>query len=455
MSYDKFIASKRVADQASGLRTVPSLNPMLFDFQQAIVGWALRRGRAAIFADCGLGKTPMQLEWANNVPGRCIIVAPLAVGPQTEREGAKFGVHAKYMRQDDPTQRIVITNYEMLENFNPGDFTGICLDESSILKSYTGKFRTYLIEQWTKVPFRTCYTATPAPNDFMELGNHAEFVGVMSRTEMLSMFFVHDGGETQNWRLKGHAESAFWEWMCSWSVMIRKPSDIGFSDADFSLPELKIHDRIVDDTEALREFLFPLPASTLKERLAARRRTTEARCGAASEIANSKNGSPCILWCNLNDESAQLTKSVKGAVEVKGSDSNEQKEKCMLGFSEGTVKRLVTKPSICGWGMNWQHCADMVFVGLSDSYEQFYQAIRRCWRFEQKNTVNAYIVTANTEGAVTANIKRKERDAERMHSEMVSHMRDISSHEIRSTQRTVTKYQPKAPIQIPSFLCTK
>jgi superfamily II DNA or RNA helicase len=451
-TYETFIASKRVSDRSTGLAVVPTLNPMLFDWQQAIVRWALRRGRAALFEDCGLGKTAQQLEWANHVPGRVIIVAPLAVGPQTEREAAKFGIDAKYMRQDDPKQRIVITNYEMLDRFAPDNFTGIVLDESSILKSYTGKFRTYIIDEWGSVQFRLACTATPAPNDYMELGNHSEFLGVMSRAEMLSMFFVHDGSETQQWRLKGHAEGDFWRWMCSWSIMIRKPSDIGYPDGEFTLPPLTFHERIVEDTQASHEFLFQLQASTLDERLAARRRTSSARCQAAAEIANGKNGDAVILWCNLNDESAQLTRMVKGAVEVKGSDGTEDKEQRMLGFTTGDINRLVTKPSIAGFGMNWQHCNNVVFVGLNDSYEQFYQALRRCWRFGQKRPVNCYIVTANTEGAVAANIKRKERDAERMHNEMVQHMADISTQEIRSASRTVTRYTPKQSLRLPSFV---
>ena len=451
MTYAQFIASKRIEDKSSGLLSVPKLNSMLFDWQQAIVSWALRRGRAALFADCGLGKTAMQLEWAQQIPGRVIIVAPLAVGPQTEREGVKFGVDAKYMRQDDGKTRIVITNYEMLEHFDPDNFQGVVLDESSILKSYTGKFRTYITDNWARVRFRLCCTATPAPNDYMELGNHSEFLGVMSRTEMLSMFFIHDGSETQQWRLKGHAESDFWRWMCSWSIMIRKPSDLGYDDGGFQLPPLKYHERIVEDTESSKEFLFQLQASTLDERLAARRRTTDARCTAASEIANSKRD-PVILWCNLNNESQRLAELVEGAVEVSGSHDHEHKERSLLGFSSGDSQKLVRKPSIAGSGMNWQHCANVVFVGLNDSYEQFYQALRRCWRFGQTKTVNCYIVTANTEGAVAANIKRKERDAERMHAEMVAHMSSISSAEIRSATRTQTKYTPKLEICLPEFV---
>ena len=272
MTYSNFLAKKHFDDPPTGLETVPELSPLLFDFQRAIVGWALRRGRAAIFADCGMGKTPMQLEWAKHIPGRVLIAAPLAVSGQTELEGVKFGVPVKYLREDDGKSRIVITNYEMLEHFDPSQFTGVVLDESSILKSYTGKIRTFIIEQWGRVKFRLAATATPAPNDYMELGNHAEFLGVMSRTEMLSMFFVHDGGETQQWRLKGHAEDEFWRWMCGWAVMIRKPSDIGFDDGNFILPACHIKDIIVRDQSWSDEMLFPMQAATLPERLDARHR---------------------------------------------------------------------------------------------------------------------------------------------------------------------------------------
>jgi len=227
LNYADFLEQKRVIDPATGLSVIPTLNPQLFDFQHDIVAWALRRGRAAIFADCGLGKTPMQLEWARHIPGKALVLAPLAVAQQTMREGEKFGIKAKYQRDDKDLGQITITNYEMLEHFNPDDFAGIVLDESSILKSYDGKTRTQIIDSFAKTPFRLACTATPAPNDYMELGNHAEFLGVMSRVEMLSMFFVHDGGETQKWRLKGHAETEFWKWLASWAVMIRKPSGLG------------------------------------------------------------------------------------------------------------------------------------------------------------------------------------------------------------------------------------
>lgn len=452
MNYHEFLAKKHFDDPPTGLAVIPKISPLLYDFQKAIVRWALRRGRAAIFADCGLGKTAMQLEWCKHVPGRKLIVAPLAVSGQTEKEGAKFGVPVKYMRQDDGSSESVITNYEMLEHFNPAQFEGLCLDESSILKSFTGKIRNQIIEHWGRVKFRLAATATPAPNDYMELGNHAEFLGVMTRAQMLSMFFVHDGGETQKWRLKGHAEDEFWRWMCSWAVMIRKPSDIGFEDDDFILPKCHINDVIVRDDSWSDDMLFPMQASTLAERLDARRRTISARVTECAKRANASK-QPRLIWCNLNSESEAITKSVKDAVEVKGSDSYETKEDRLLGFSSGKYRVLVTKPSIAGFGMNWQHCAEMDFVGLSDSYEQFYQALRRCWRFGQKREVHANIITADTEGAVTANIRRKEREAMAMAASMVKHMKDISSSEIRGTHRTMTHYTPAKTMTIPKFLC--
>jgi len=424
--YAEFLARKAAVDPATGLDVVPALNPALFDFQRDIVTWALRRGRAAIFADCGLGKTPMQLEWARHVPGEVLILAPLAVSSQTVREGQKFGVPVCYARSDDQiTERITITNYEMLDHFDIGRFNGVVLDESSILKSYTGKIRTQIIDGFAQTPFRLACTATPAPNDYMELGNHSQFLGVMSYTEMLSMFFVHDGGETQKWRLKGHAEADFWKWLCSWAVMIRKPSDLGYDDGDFTLPEMIMHQVTVKVDEPTSGFLFPVEAQTLQERLGARRDTIEERVQHCAAVVNATD-EPFLVWCNLNSESDALRKSITDAVEVKGSDSSEHKEKSLIGFSDGSIRSLVTKPSIAGFGMNWQHCANMAFVGLSDSYEQFYQAVRRCWRFGQKKPVNVYVITAETEGAVVQNIKRKESEAMAMAENMVTHMKDLN-----------------------------
>jgi len=445
MKYNKFIESKQTFDTSTGIKNPESINPMLFDFQSDITRWALRRGRAAIFADCGLGKTPMQLEWADHVckytKSNVLIVAPLAVSSQTVKEGVKFGVDVNQCNDaSDVESGISITNYEKLHKFNPDQFSGIVLDESSILKSYAGKYRTDLIEQWGSVQFRLACTATPAPNDFMELGNHSEFLGAMTRTEMLSMFFVHDGGETQKWRLKGHAESEYWKWLCSFAVMIQKPSDIGYDDGDFMLPDLKIHQSVVETTPTNGEYLFAMEAQTLQERIGARRDSIADRVAKCAELVNDSKES-WLIWCNLNNESAALAKAIDGAVEVKGSDKHEHKESAMMGFSSGDVRILVTKPSIAGFGMNWQHCHNVAFVGLSDSYEQFYQAIRRCWRFGQQSNVNCHIITADTEGSVVKNIQRKEMDAARMAENMVKNMSDLNSENIKGTRRTMNEYK--------------
>ena len=441
MSYVEFLKKKETFDPATGLKNIPELNPMLFEFQRDIVRWGLKRGRAAIWADCGLGKGPMALEWANHVPGEVLIVAPLAVSRQFQREAAKFNVTIGIAKnKSEIKERITVTNYERLDGFDPSQFNGVVLDESSILKSHDGKTRTALIESFQKTPFRLCCTATPAPNDHMELANHAEFLGTMTRVEMLAMFFVHDGGETSKWRLKGHAEGDFWRWLSSWAIMMRKPSDLGYSDDVFKLPEIKIHQHTVSVEKATNGFLFPIEANTLQERIGARRETTADRVKECAAIVNATDR-PFLVWCNLNTESELLGRSIKGAVEIKGSDSPEEKEAAMIGFTEGRIRVLITKPSIAGFGMNWQHCADMAFVGLSDSYEQFYQAIRRCWRFGQKKSVNVHIITAETEGAVVANIRRKESDAVKMAERMVDHMKDINAESLHGgTSRSKSEY---------------
>jgi len=440
MNYTEFLDNKSIDDKPSGLSTIPKLNQMLFDFQSDIVSWALRRGRACIFADCGMGKTPMQLEWARHISGNVLIVAPLAVASQTIREATKFNEDAmEYSEHGEVPTRVSITNYERLEHFNPDNYNGIVLDESSILKSYTGKIRNEIIERFGSIPFKLACTATPAPNDFMELGNHSEFVGAMSRTEMLSMFFVHDGGETQKWRLKGHAESEFWRWVASWSVMIRKPSDLGYDDGKFILPSLDIEQISIEHDEPQDGFLFPVEAQTLQERQAARRDTTKERAEKAASIVNDSD-EQWILWCNRNDESALLTRLIPDSVEVKGSDSTKHKIDSGIGFSDGSIRVLVSKPQIYGYGMNWQQCHNVVFVGLSDSYEQYYQAVRRCWRFGQESEVRVLIVVSELEGAVVRNIERKERDAMLMAEEMVKHMHAINEENIKGTSRTVDEY---------------
>lgn len=445
MKYADFLERKALRCPSNGLASVPELSPSLFDFQRDITAWALRRGRAAIFADCGLGKTLMQLEWARHVPGDVLILAPLAVAQQTEREAAKFDIPSvRYVRsQSEAEPGISVTNYEMLQHFDPALFAGVVLDESSILKAYDGKTRNQIIRSFGSTPFRLACTATPAPNDFMELGNHSEFLGAMTRSEMLSMFFVHDGGSTQDWRLKGHAEEAFWKWVCSWAVMLRKPEDLGYSGDGFTLPPLEILRGVVasdHSTAAARGLLFNWEAQTLQERRDARRSTIKERVAAVAELANSSD-EQWLIWCNLNSEGDAAMEAIRGAVQIAGADSLEDKTSRMLAFVEGRVRVLVSKPSICGFGMNLQNCAHVAFLGLSDSYEQFYQAIRRCWRFGQKRPVKCHIVTSDVEGAVIANIQRKQADADKMMEAMVEHMSVINSAEIRGLSRSESSYQ--------------
>lgn len=456
MDYQEFLKQKQIIVPPTGIEPVEPINPKLFDFQKDITIWALKKGRAAIFAGCGLGKTFMQLEWSRHIfehtGGMILIFAPLSVAGQTVTEGQKLGVNVTLCRtQDDCKPGINITNYEMLEHFDLSKFTGLVLDESSILKSYSGVFRNRIIELSRNIPYLLACTATPAPNDYMELGNHSEFLGVMTRAEMLSMFFVHDGGDTQKWRLKGHAVKRFWEWVASWAVMLQKPSDLGYSDDGFELPPLNIKQVTVKVDQPNTGGLFAVEALTLQERQTARRETSEDRAAACAEIVNPSDES-WINWCNLNLESELLTKFIDGSVEIRGSDTNEKKEQVAKEFISGQVKKLISKPSIFGWGMNWQHCHNMTFVGLSDSFEEIYQAIRRCWRFGQKHPVNVYIIVSETEGAVVTNIKRKEADFERMLSEMIAATQEITKANIHATRREIVEYNPQLEMIIPDWL---
>ncbi len=452
-AYLDFLASKAISDPCTGMADIPDLPDCLFPHQRDIVAWALRRGRAALFAGTGLGKSLMELAWAQAVSrhtGKPVLhLAPLAVSAQMVREAQKFGIPAHM----GDGEGICVTNYQKLDHFDLSRFGAIILDESSILKSTDGHYRNRLIKASQSIPFRLAATATPAPNDFMELGNHAEFLGIMSYTDMLATFFVHDGGSTQNWRLKGHAENEFWKWMASWAVMLRKPSDLGYPNAGYDLPPLHYHQHVVGVEYAPSMetgLLFPMQATTLAERIAARRDTVAERVAMAVEVTPSDR--PFVWWCNLNSESEAIAKTIPGAVEVRGSDDPDTKERKLIDFSEGRIRVIVTKPSICGFGMNWQHCADTGFVGLNDSFEQFYQAIRRFWRFGQTKSVNCHIIAAETEGATVANIRRKEMDADRMAAAMVMHMADLSSRAIKGSVRETPNYDPRMPVILPSFL---
>lgn len=456
MNYNDFLEKKTEYYKPSGFMVdLDSLNSKLFDWQKILVRWSLFKGRSALFEDCGLGKTPQQLEWANQVckktSGNVIIYAPLAVSQQTVREGVKFGINVNICKTHrDIKPGINITNYERLEKFDPNDFIGIVLDESSIIKNFTGKFRNKIIDSYIKTPYKLACSATPSPNDYTELGNTAEFLGVMTRSEMLSMFFINDSGDTTaSWRLKGHvADNKFWEWLAQWSVMIQKPSDIGFKDDGFILPELIIHEHIIpaeDNGWIIND------AVGLSEIRNSMRETLIERCSLVADIVNSSR-EVWAVWCNLNDESKCLSSKITGSTEVCGSDTPEFKESAFLDFSDNKINALVTKPKIAMWGLNWQNCNHTIITGLSHSYEQFYQLIRRFYRFGQTKPVHVHIVIGQREGNVLDVIKRKEKQMSEMFAGMIYHMRELMKHELTHTNRNTTEYNPTIEMLLPKFM---
>jgi len=445
MNYEDFVKSKRRAEVATG-HAPGELNEHLFDFQHAIVSWAVRRGRAAIFADTGLGKTLMQLSWAdevaNHTGGIVVVLAPLAVSEQTIEQGATFGIEVNRIPHGEAPSGpgVWITNYERMDAIDFSELSGLVLDESSILKSHDGKTRSKIIAQAQSVPYRLSCTATPSPNDFEELGNQCEFLGVMTRTEMLATYFINDAGDTGTWILKGWGQSRFWEWMGTWAVVLRSPADLGFDGSRYDLPPLHYHEHVVQ-TEAIGEELFSRPAQSMAERRKAQRDSIDARCKALADIVNGEPNEPWLIWCHLNDEAELLKSLIPGSVNVQGSDSPESKTKNLLGFAHGDVRVLISKPKIAGYGMNWQHCARMAFVGLDDSFEKFYQAVRRCYRFGQKREVQVHIFTAENEGQILANIKRKEANHHEMSANMIEHMKDIMNKELAGQENIVDEYR--------------
>jgi len=458
MIYKKFLKNKNKNFGNYGIDVeIDELNPMLFDWQKVLVKWALKKGKAALFEDCGLGKTPQQLEWANQIHiktgGDILILAPLAVSKQTKEEGDKFGIKVNICKsQDDVVPGINITNYEKLKNFDASHFIGIVLDESSILKNFAGTIKSNIIDAFIGTKYKLACSATPAPNDFIELGNHSEFLGVHTRSEMLSMFFINDAGDTGTWRLKGHVQdNLFWEWMASWSVMITKPSDIGYDDGDFILPKITYHEHIIKTTAKPTRGLFVEEATTLNERRQVRRETNEIRCSEAAKLINSTDDL-WTVWCNLNIEGDLLSKDIEGAVQVAGANKDEVKAQRMLDFAKGKIKRIVTKPKIAGLGMNWQICHKAAFVGLSDSWEQFYQAVRRIYRFGQTEEVEIHIFIEEREGSVLRNIKRKEEQAQSMIAGLVVHMRELTKKELKVNAKTETVYNPEIEMELPIWI---
>jgi len=442
MSYADFLTAK--SQWGEGFGFAPLWIPdFLFDFQRSLVTWALERGRCAIFADCGLGKTPMQLVWAENVVRktnkRVLILTPLAVSQQTLAEAEKFGIEAHRSVAGELHSGIVVTNYERLHLLNADDFVGAVCDESSILKNFDGARRGEITEFMRKMPYRLLCTATAAPNDYIELGTSSEALGNLGHMDMLMRFFKNDQNSIKptwtrrferpgemfsdagKWRFKGHAEIPFWRWVCSWARALRRPSDLGFSDDAFVLPELIERDYLVTAEKLAPGMLFALPAVGLKEQRDERRRTIRERCEKNAELVNGH--APALVWCHLNEEGDLLESLIPDAVQVSGADSDEAKEEAFLGFARGQIRVLVTKPRIGAFGLNFQHCAHVTFFP-SHSFEQYYQGVRRCWRFGQKNPVRVDVITTEGEKSVLANLQRKAEAADRMFSNLVQHMNE-------------------------------
>ena len=416
----------------------------LFDFQRALLTWALRKGRAAIFADCGLGKTPMQLVWASNMArhtrGRVLILTPLAVANQTIREAHKFDIDAARSTTGTlPSSQIVVANYERLHYFKPEDFSAVVCDESSMLKSFNGKRRAEVTEFMRCIPYRLLCTATAAPNDYVELGTSSEALGELGHMDMLNRFFKNDqntsdtrllkrqpisqgGPKSAGWRFKGHAETPFWKWVCSWARACRKPSDLGFSDEGFVLPELIEREHVVETRTLGEGMLFALPATNMREEREERRRTIQERCEKAWELVD-KSEKSAVVWCHLNDEGDLLEDIIPDCRQIAGSTPDDEKEELYEAFGTGQLRVLAIKDKIGAWGLNWQHCHHVVRFA-THSYESHYQAVRRCWRFGQKNPVVVDLIASEGEVGVKENLQRKSANADRMFTELVAHMND-------------------------------
>ena len=448
--YLNFINKKKKFDNPVGLDIrLDELNPKLFDFQRYIVRWALKRGRAAVFANTGLGKAFMGLEWARKIhektDGDVIFVTPLAVGEQTMREANKFHIPASHVRsQDDIVRGVNITNYEMLHNFDLSKFVGVVLDESSCIKSFDGKTRAMMIDSFSKTPYRLAMSATPAPNDYMELGNQSEFLGILPYHEMLAAYFVHDSSETQKWRLKGHAQDIFWKWMCSWAVNIQKPSDLGFKDDGYILPPIIYHDTFVETGIVGAEKL------SFHDAIKYRKKTIEQRAAKVAEVVNASD-QVWVVWCGLNEEGKSLLHKITGSVEIKGSDSWEHKEQTLLDFTNGKIKCLVTKPSIAGFGLNWQHCYNTAYCGINYSFEEEFQSIRRFYRFGQDKNVNVHLVLSDIERPILEVVRQKEARFQEMFEGMVKFMQEETKKEIIEAKLQLGEYTPTVDMTVPQW----
>ena len=450
--YAEFLKSKLIVVPSAGMDVHPDLlHPDLFPFQKDLTRWSLRKGRAALLADTGLGKSAMQLEWARLTGERALILAPLAVARQTVREGEKWGIPVTYARAQHQAapDGITITNYEMLPQFDPSQFGAVVLDETGILKNFEGKVRTGLIKAFADTPYKLACTATPAPNDIAELANHAEFLGVMTRVEMLATFFVHD---EDGWRLRGHAKDAFYRWLASWAMTIKRPSDLGYSDDGYNLPPLDIKPTLVPTDYTPPGQLFPISLSGIGERSKVRRDTLDARVQATADLILSEPDEQWLAWVGLNDEGRALAKLIPGAVIVEGSDNPDAKADALMAFADGNIRVLISKTSIAGFGMNWQKCARMVFCGLSDSYEAYYQAIRRCWRFGQERPVTAHVVLTEPEDPIYQNVLRKEREAAELSAELVKHVAEFEKQEIGNARAGGEVWEMNREMEVPVWL---
>lgn len=452
--YGEFLRQKSQGGADSGFAPV-WMPDFLFDFQRELVEWAVRKGRAAIFADCGLGKTPMGLTWASNVARKTgkpvLYLTPLAVASQTVREAEKFGIEARQSKDGAHAGHIVVANYERLHYFSSSDFGGVVCDESSVLKSFAGERRGEITAFMRQVPYRLLQTATAAPNDYIELGTSSEALGYMGHMDMLNRFFKNDlnnsaqgrmRGEVIKWRLKGHAETPFWRWVCSWARAIRRPSDLGFNDDGFLLPPLHEVEHLVEANSLADGMLFALPAVGLKEQREERRRTVQERCQTVADLVN-HTGQPALVWCHLNEEGDVLQSLIPDAVQVAGSDSDDRKEDRLEAFADGRARVLITKPKIGAWGLNYQHCNHVTFFP-SHSFEQYYQAVRRCWRFGQKRAVKVDIVTTEGERGVMRNLQRKSDQADAMFSRLVAEMNNALAIERANNMNT--------QVEVPSWL---
>ncbi len=466
MDYQDFLRSKAVSVQASGFDVPESeINPALFPWQRDIVRWALRLGKAALFEECGLGKTPQQLEWSRHVAlhtgRRVLILAPLAVAHQTVAEGIKFGIPCRYCRSqeqaDAAAEQIIVANYDMLKAFDPDQFAGVVLDESSILKAFTGATKRALLAAFRLTPYKLACSATPAPNDHLELGNHSEFLSVMLSNEMISRWFINDSMTAGHYRLKGHAARDFWRWVASWAVCIGRPSDLGpYSDDGFVLPDLRLYSEVVaiDHSRAQEQGrLFVDTARSATGMWAEKRATAGDRCARAREIVGDSQES-WIVWCDTNEEADILASLFPEAVEVRGSDSLADKEERLIAFAEGRVPKLITKADIAGFGLNLQNCCKQAFVGVTYSFEKTYQALRRSWRFGQQHPVDAYLIYAESEGNIMQAIRSKQAAHAEMQAAMTEAMHEVGLSNAFGN-RTREDYDPRVPMAIPGWLCTQ